>query len=407
MAEFTAVLAVALGLFASAPAAGQSSNVTLYGLFHLDYEVMKVDVPGPRTRPPGSIGLAPATTGQPWIQRVTSNTSNFGIRGTEDLGGGLFATFQIEQAFNTDVGGGTLAGRNSGVGLGSYWGQIIVGNWDAPYIYVYAQGNRDDWYNTTFGSGRTLMGMPGYGVVGVSTGTRNGNPQDATFDRRLGNSVQYFTPDLYGFSARIAYSTGEQRDATGRPWILSTYANYERPNAFYVSYGYERHADFFGLTGMGIGGSLGGSANPSSTDQGHKAGAGVYFGGTFLGATVERLKFENHDTRVGNVSEMHRDAWYVVLRQALGAGMIRAGYGQALDAKCSRVGGGTCDGTDTGAKHFSIGYSYTLSKRTDVWVMYAGTYNDQFAAYPAYVNSAGVFVGGKYDGVAIGLRHVF
>src|SRR5487761_2799797 len=80
----------------------QTANVTLYGRMNLDFEVMS----GKQEN--GS---------NPNVLRESSNTSRFGLKGVESLGGGLNAIFQVESGFlgNTGGGGG-LASRETFVG---------------------------------------------------------------------------------------------------------------------------------------------------------------------------------------------------------------------------------------------------------------------------------------------------
>ena len=75
------LVAVAIaGLLAAPLAQAQTANVTLYGRINIDMEFVK-----------GRL----ANNTSPNVYRVTSNSSRFGLRGTESLGGGLNAIFQI------------------------------------------------------------------------------------------------------------------------------------------------------------------------------------------------------------------------------------------------------------------------------------------------------------------------
>src|SRR6266498_3612840 len=111
-------LAVA-GAFALPMAAqAQTANVTLYGRVNLDYEFVKGQQ---------------ADGSNPTVHRLNTDSSRFGLRGTESLGGGLSAIFQIENSVPWDAGGGTLGGRETFVGLQGSWGTFKMGRFLAPY----------------------------------------------------------------------------------------------------------------------------------------------------------------------------------------------------------------------------------------------------------------------------------
>jgi GBP family porin len=106
------------------------TSVTLYGILDAGVGYSKVD---------GTI-VDPVTNQRVSLDRSrfgmtdsVKNGSRWGIRGKEDLGGGLYAKFQLESGFNLSNGqstqGGRLFGRNATVGLGSdNWGQFNLGN---------------------------------------------------------------------------------------------------------------------------------------------------------------------------------------------------------------------------------------------------------------------------------------
>src|SRR5258706_853387 len=98
-----------MGLFAGPAAALAQSTVTIYGTLNADVESVKAE---------GGSGTNFSSRSP-----VTSNSSNIGFRGTEDLGQGLSAFFQIESSVNIDSGtsSGFWASRNSGVALPSHY----------------------------------------------------------------------------------------------------------------------------------------------------------------------------------------------------------------------------------------------------------------------------------------------
>ena len=171
------------GVLASPLAAqAQTANVTLYGRLNLDMEIVQ-------TR------LADGT--KPNIYRVSSNSSRLGVRGTESLGGGLNAIFQLESSVAGDAGGGTLGGRETFIGLQAGWGTVKIGNFLAPY---------DD-IHPIFGNVPTLNTS----ILSTAAVWANGTVSKAQggFDARLGNSIRYDSPNFGGFTGSIQASTGE------------------------------------------------------------------------------------------------------------------------------------------------------------------------------------------------------
>src|SRR5207237_344484 len=145
------VLAVA-GAFASPLAVqAQTANVTLYGRANIDLEFVNGKTcqggitggggGGTVLRACSNLSSAAATDviSNPHVFRVSSNSSRFGLRGTESLGGGLNAIFQVESGVPFDAGGGTLAGRDTFVGLQSpAWGTFKMGLFHLPYDSMHA-----------------------------------------------------------------------------------------------------------------------------------------------------------------------------------------------------------------------------------------------------------------------------
>ena len=108
------LVAAALGLAFAAPVFADSSNVTLYGRVHqaLDHQ---------------STSTAGADRGGNFALEDVS--SRFGIRGTEDLGGGLSAIFAYEFSVGADANAG-VGGRHSYIGLKGAWGTFVAGKQD-------------------------------------------------------------------------------------------------------------------------------------------------------------------------------------------------------------------------------------------------------------------------------------
>ncbi|MBI3144099.1 MAG: porin, partial [Pseudogulbenkiania sp.] len=253
--------------------------------------------------------------------RVSSNTSHLGFRGSEDLGDGLQVVWQIENQMNIDGDAAppsTWASRNSRLGLSSSsWGTLFMGSWDTPYKAAQMVVNP---FKAVNPFDDFIMGNPGFGVPGTTTqsGRVNGKA-DASFSRRQGNSVQYWSPSWEGFSLRAGYAFGEGRTTPSSsvegidPALWSASLSYNN-GPLSVSYAYEQHRDYFGLTQLG--GSAGATAsNASSWDEGHTLVALYSFpSDTRVGLIVERLSYRNDDAAVNAVTDFKRHAWYALVQ---------------------------------------------------------------------------------------------
>ena len=173
-----------LALAAVAPlCAFAQSNVTLFGV---------VDM-----------GVAHVKTGGNSVTAMTNSGASFsrwGIRGTEDLGGGLKAGFWLEAPLSGDVGQGAnpLAGMNfirrSTVSLMGSAGELRLGQ-DFAVSY-----HNPAWFDPLQGTGigQSLAFM----MLGAPI--------------RIGNAASYFLPSsLGGFYGQAQYAFGEQPSGSG------------------------------------------------------------------------------------------------------------------------------------------------------------------------------------------------
>jgi predicted porin len=437
------ILALAVASVFATPLSvlADSGNVQIYGTINTDYEAVKARGASPAAAlAAGQLGATPTGVNVPGRDRVTSNSSNIGFRGVEDLGGGLKAIFQIESAVGFDnqatfgsntangtaVGGG-FATRNTNAGLSGNWGTAFLGQWDTPYKVL--SGAVDPMYFTGIAYSGAIIGTPGFGVGPVTSGnvalnaagTTLANPANASFERRQGNSVQYWTPEYKGLSGRIARSTGEGKTSDSaamtqvNPDIWGLNVAYEN-GPLYLGYGFERHNDYFGLSAIAPAtqaipvAAIAGSPAASSRDTGSKFVARYGFGKTRIGLIYERLEYEQDDSAAPatNFKSYDRNAYALTATNEVGPGTIRGLYGRAQSGGCSLVGGAECLTNGLGAQQYSLGYSYSLSKRTDLYGFYTRVANDSSATYQ-FANAAGIgaTAGASSTGFALGMRHTF
>jgi predicted porin len=412
----------------SSSALAQESGTQIYGTLNVDVESVEArDATAAGALPAGSLGATPTGVNVPRRTRVSSNSSNFGFRGTERISPSLSALFQIESAVNVDAGNTNIASRNTAVGLAGPWGSFRVGQWDTPYKTL--SGAVDPMYFTGITYTGALIGTPGFGVGPTTNATplASGDGRtfaagpNASFERRQGNSLQYWSPSFSGLAFRAAYSVDENRTSTSSslthvdPTIVSASIEYDA-GLLYLGWAHERHSDYFGLDALvpaaqatTVAASNGSSA--SARDIGDKLVARVKFGGTQVGLMAERLRYAKRQSNAvpGWFSAYRRNAAAITLVQKVGsAGTLRGLVGKAWGASCERFDGSACDSSSLGARQLSLGYSYTFSKRTDGYLFYTRVSNESRASYQ-FANGAGLGAapGSTSIGYVLGLRHTF
>ena len=346
---------VLIGLAGAPAIAAAQSTVQIYGTFNIDAE---------------SVEATGAASGQNFARRsrVTSNSSNIGFRGNEDLGAGLKAFYQIESAvnFNDGTSSGFWASRNSGVGLQGGWGQFLLGQWDSPYKYSTLRF--DPTGDTGIGAYTGILG--GTGSITAGQGGTN-FAQRASFDRRVSNVVQYWTPSWNGLSGRFAYGTAgaQQGSATTgvaegsglKPSLFSAMAAYET-GPLYATLAYEHHKDFQPLN------TLLGAPASNGRDEAWKAGVSYRLLDRFtLGGIYERLEYRADDINGLGALERKVNNVYLVGKYETGPHSAALAYGWKGDEKLS--GAGFSDLPDSKAHQITARYGYSLSKRTQLYAL--------------------------------------
>jgi len=183
----------AMGAFAGAAQA--QSSVTVYGLIDTSYmsTETKTNAVTPVTAQTSSLGADGALSG-----------SRLGFRGTEDLGGGMRANFNIEMGINTTDSGmiANASNRNSFVGLSdSKLGEVRIGR--------FATLNKLINDSTVFGGGSfTTVGVPtsGWGWAAQANGAGVSN-------ERINNALHYISPTFSGANVQLQF-VDDKNDAT-------------------------------------------------------------------------------------------------------------------------------------------------------------------------------------------------
>ncbi len=123
---------------------------------------------------------------------VYNNSSRLGVRGEEDLGGGLAAIYQYEFGVDVTEGGNFNSNRPKWVGLkGASWGSITAGTQWTPYYNVIGVGD-------IFNSSKVFSSTNAFAAATRTLRSLNtylGN----TFGLRMDNSLIYSSPNWSGF----------------------------------------------------------------------------------------------------------------------------------------------------------------------------------------------------------------
>lgn len=382
------------------PAVGSRTQMEIYGgliPFAERVQARSATTAAPAIRPNQLAAGAYTGTNQEGRGRMTVGTSHIGFRGTQQLADGYQALWQIEAGAALDgdsavIGNTNVFGlRNSRVGVAGPFGTAFLGNWDTPYKaitmpIVPMKGVTTFDYNV-------VIGNPGFGVFATTAQSgRVGGKADASFDRRQGNSIQYWTPNLSGFSAQLAYSLDEGKSSATTvpsisPAIWSMSAGYTS-GPFSLHYAYERHDDYFGMAQLG--GATASATNTSSKDDAHKLVGTFAIANTKLIAVYEQLAYRNSDAGAAtNVKEYERSSYYLSAQQNLGFGKAWVAYGQAEDGRCTTAGAAACVTNGLGAKTWNAGYGHSLNKFTDLFVGYYEVKNSDSGTYQP-INSVGL-----------------
>jgi predicted porin len=306
----------ALGLLAAAAASGAfaQSSVTIYGRLNVTVESQQV---GDDDRK----------------GEVVNNASRIGFKGTEDLGGGLKAGFQIEHGFDADTGASTKGtqfwARQSEVNLSGGFGTVRLGNF-TPESY-YATADYISMHNHDTGpSADSLYAFAPWAMQ---------------------NKVGYASPVMGGFQFHAGVSEG----TAGVERAFDLAANYDA-GPLHLGVGFSKQEDVkqFAIRAL------------------------YEFGAFTVGA------YYNRDT----------DAWAAINSSATGygdrnafrvAGMYAFGASE-LHLNVGRAGEYS-DVDDSAATQWTVGYNYNLSKRTKVYGYYTRLSDGDAEVYGGDFNS--------------------
>ena len=268
---------------------------------------------------------------------VNSNASRLGFKGSEDLGNGLKAIYQIEMQFNSDGGtaqvgtAGFSAQRNTFVGLSGDWGTVVVGKHDTPAkIAFYATGNEV--------LGDSILDLNG-GVAGVFT------------EVRANNAIAYVSPSFSGFSMAAAVVPGEETVAGQGANAADGLTDHYSLGLMYSGFGLKAGIGYENLHEQALGGT-------GDDQEMLQAGASYTFNNFSVGA-----QYESDDNR-GAVTGAEYEAWALTAKAKFGNNAVSAIY---TTSESKNAVGATTSDTDG----WGLAAEHNFSKRTKVYVAYA------------------------------------
>ncbi|MDP1528307.1 MAG: porin [Rhodoferax sp.] len=312
---------IALAVLAASGAAMAQSSVTLYGRVDASLGTTKntvTDVSTTKLFNGSDAGL----TGSRW-----------GMKGTEDLGGGLNAVFVLENRFNVDEG--TSAGQFLGdayVGLTGGFGTVHLGRTYSVFDSAKAVSVASNVFDSSF----TAYASPAYEVRGA-------------------NQIKYVSPSFSGFSVAASVALKE-----------SNVAGAENTNSLGLFY---------------AAGPLKAALAMQTREIGDNAVVSVDYN---FGVASVSAGYSDFD---GNGANVDASGWSIGATMPMGAMKFSVGYAE----------GETEGAAPTDKTSFGLGATYSLSKRTTLYV----GYNDRKTETTAGVKTVGTRL------YAAGVRHDF
>ena len=365
---------IALSIAALSTAAVAQSNVTIYGT---------ADVSAQGTSLSRHVGESSNPSGTTF--NLKSNDSNIGFKGTEDLGNGNKALFQLESYVNVTGGqqgvatnNGQLFGnmRDSYVGLGSKYGTVKAGYLSTPYratvnSFDVFPGDRSDSVI------ENIIGKQRFGGRLVGQNTTGYVQADSTV---RATALAYAIPTLYGVDASIAYTGSNNNGGNNQTTntVSSTNQTTLTPqnvlalNLGWSGYGVALKGAFsqakVNATVQGVD-SLGNTLSTTTPFNGYTSylvGA-QYTGipGLKTGVLYNRNSVgTNGEGNLGSQKGSNNQLW-VGASYRFGNNEPRVSYVSTSDTSgLSSVGIGQDGGTQ-----WNLGWGYYLSKRTQVYGM--------------------------------------
>jgi predicted porin len=371
----SSLVALTVSGLAAAGAAHAQSSVNLYGLLDAGIEsVSNVQSVGRLTRMPSNTATIP---------------SRVGMRGREDLGGGLGAIFTLEMGLAPDTGasgqGGRLFGRQALVGLSGNWGAVTLGRQYTMTFWSLLDSDRVG--PTVYGLGALDAYIPNARADNsiAYKGTFSNLTVGATYS--LGRDAVNAGPSPAG--TNCAGESGADSKAC-REW--SAMVKYDT-KAWGAAVAYDR------INGRTVGAApdavFGGLTNSSLSDARLMVNGYVNIAAVKIGGGVIHRKNEGTVT-----TRSTSDLWYLGASYPVTPALTLDGHVAKLAYK---------DADNFDSTIVTLKTMYNLSKRTAVYAQIGTIRNDSLTRVSVSSGAPGSnpALGGSQTGTMVGVRHTF
>lgn len=323
----------------------------------------------------------------------TESGSRFGLKGGEDLGGGLKAIFQIENGFNSTNGnlgqGKRMFGRQAYIGLTQDGlGTLTLGRQYDPLIDLVQQVQGDNWLGGFF--------------------TSPGDIDNADNSARVDNAVKWASPDWAGLKLSAMYSFGGVAGTTGSRQTYSAAAAYNN-GPLLLATGYLHIDNGNAATGARptstmdslFNSSVNGAYSSARSINIARIGGDYTLGSATFGTSYSNSQYNPDANSTFSRTEKYNNVEVHAVYQFTPALVAEAGYDYMKSTG------------DSSAKQnqFALGLDYNLSKRTDVYAVAAyALAMGQNGAGTAQAVIGSIEIDSKSNKQAIvtaGLRHKF
>ncbi len=294
------------------------------------------------------VGMVKRTDQTLNIGKRASNT--LGFKGTEDLGNGLKALFQIEMRYEPDTGTvenntRPLFQGQTRVGLQGDFGMVRLGRGLTPFQEIV--GSFEPWHGLPTPAGfYTDISIAGFNSTPLDQGSNATGAGQS--NNRVSNAIFYNSPVANGFQVNASWATKE--GVAGGAAITGIGAG----STSYVS-GAEASANPFSFAGT----YNNGPAAAMIAYERNAIESKVWSVAGSVAATPElklMATYSRQDQEHTNTLRPKTKGWVLGATYAMGPGKILAGYGRKHIDNASST------------KQASLGYEYSLSKRTYLYV---------------------------------------